>query len=249
MIWLTGETVGLFGQGILFTVLLTAVTSVISLVIGIGVGGVRLSKRPFMRTAAAVFVDIFRNIPALVLIIFLAFAVPNLFSSSVRQRLFFNNVLVEWGQGFTGLSLPYYALAAAVAMTLNTSAYLAELFRAGVGTIPQEMVDAARSMGGTKTAVFYQILLPQGVRAAFPAIATRLIHNMKNTALASFVAVPELFHAAQASITRSFRATEFLLLAAVMYLLLSFLFGAFLRWIERSLDRRPEQPDLVLHSQ
>ncbi|KAA3661037.1 MAG: ABC transporter permease subunit [Chloroflexi bacterium] len=234
MNWLTGETVVLLVQGVLFTVVLTAVTSMSSFVIGIGVGRMRLSQPPIVRTAASVFVDTFRNIPALVLIIFFAFAVPNLFPPALRQRFFFNNMLAEWGQGITGLSLPYYALAAAAALTLNTSAYLAELFRAGVGTIPQEMVDAARSMGGTKTAVFYQILLPEGVRAAFPAITSRLIHNLKNTALASFVAVPELFHATQSSITYSFRATEFLLLAAVLYLLLSFLLSVFLRRIEHT---------------
>lgn len=224
----------MLAQGALFTVVLTAVTSLFSFVMGVGVGWLRLSERRIARMAAGVFVDTFRNIPALVLIIFFAFAVPNMFPPEVRQRLFFNNMLAEWGQGFTGLSLPYYGLAAALALTLNTSAYLAELFRAGVGTIPQEMVDAARTMGGTKTAVFAQILLPEGVRAAFPAITTRLIHNMKNTALASFVAVPELFHATQASITRSFRATEFLLVAALLYLLLSFVFSTFLRRIERS---------------
>ncbi len=239
MDWLTPEITVLLARGLLFTVLLTALTSVFSLLVGIAVGAMRLSGRPLMVGLAGVYVDIFRNIPALVLIIFFAFAVPNLFPQPWRQRLFFDNVLVEWGRGLTGLSLPYYLLATTIALTLNTSAYLAELFRAGVGAIPQEYVDAARSLGASQRVVFWRIVLPQGFRAAYPAIATRLIHNMKNTSLAAFVAVPEFFHATQASITKTFRAIEFLLLAALMYLLLAVLFAALLRQIERRLDPRP----------
>ena len=82
------------------------------------------------------------------------------------------------------------------------------------------------------------MLLPQGLRAAFPAITTRLIHNMKNTALVAFVAVPDLFHATQATITRTFRATEFLLLAAGLYLLLSISFAALLGQVASRLDRQ-----------
>ncbi len=234
MNYLTPEMVALLARGLLFTVLLTAVTSITSLVAGIGMGTLRLSARPFWRRLAGIYIDLFRNIPALVLIIFWAFAVPNLFDLELRQSIFFDNPLAAWGEWLTGLSLPYYALAVTIALTLNTSAYLAELFRAGVGTIPQEMVEAARSLGAGQTAVFWRILLPQGLRAAFPAISTRLIHNMKNTALAAFVAVPEFFQATQTAITRSFRAVEFLLIAAVVYLCLSFLFA----WLLNKIDNR-----------
>ena len=236
MSFLTSDMVALLARGVLFTVLLTAVTTITSLVVGIGMGTLRLSGRPFWRRFAGVYIDLFRNIPALVLIIFWAFAVPNLFNLEMRQTLFFNNPVVAWGQLVTGLSLPYYALAVVIALTLNTSAYLAELFRAGVGTIAQEVVDAARSLGAGQTAVFWRILLPQGVRAAFPAISTRLIHNMKNTALAAFVAVPEFFQATQTAISKSFRAVEFLLLAAVVYLCLSFLFAVLLNQIDNRLN-------------
>ena len=237
MSWLTPEVGGLLARGLVFTLLLTAVTSITSLLVGVLVGTMRLSVRPLIRRMAGVYVDLFRNIPALVLIIFFAFALPNLVPVEMRQRLFFDNSFARWGQLLTGLSLPYYMLAAIVALTLNSSAYLAELFRAGVGTIPREYAEAARSLGASQAVVFWHILLPQGVRAAFPAITTRLIHNMKNTALVSFVAVPDFFHATQTSITRTFRATELLFLAAVLYLLLSISLAAFLRWIEGRLGR------------
>ncbi len=223
--------------GLGLTVLLTALTSASSLALGIGVGTLRLSGRPIVRRSAGVFVDVFRNIPALVLIIFWAFAVPNLFSAEVRRAIFFDNSPAIWARQLTGLALPYYALAAAIGLTLNTSAYLAELFRAGVGTIPQAIVDAARSLGATPSALFWRVLLPQGLRAAFPAITTRLIHNMKNTALAAFVAVPEFFQATQTAISQSFQAVEILFLAAAIYWLLSLSFAVLLNQVDRRLNR------------
>jgi His/Glu/Gln/Arg/opine family amino acid ABC transporter permease subunit len=170
MSWLTPELVGLLAQGLVF---------ITSLLAGILVGTMRLSTRPIVRRLGAIYIDLFRNIPALVLIIFFAFALPNLIPLEARRHFFFDNTFTRWGQTLTGLSLPYYMLAAIVALTLNTSAYLAELFRAGTRTIPLEYVDAARSLGATPAAVFWQILLLQGFRAAFPAITTRLIHNLK----------------------------------------------------------------------
>ncbi len=240
MNWLTPATATLLLQGVIVTIMLTIITSIFSLLVGVAVGTMRLSARPFWRRVAGIYVDTFRNIPALVLIIFFAFAVPNLFPDTIRKTLFFNNILTDWVGQVTGLSLPYYALAAITALTLNSSAYIAELFRAGVGTVPQEYVDAARSLGAGQTAVFWQIILPQGFRAAFPAIETRLIHNMKNTALVSFVAVPEFFHATQGAINKSFRAVEFLLLATAVYLILSVTYTALLRRIEYWLNRRPK---------
>jgi polar amino acid transport system permease protein len=173
-----------------------------------------------------------------VLIIFWAFALPNLFPASIRQSILFNNALMNGLSDLTGLSVPYYFLAAAFALTMNTSAYLAELFRAGVGTIASEHLDAARSLGASPLDVLRKILVPEGIRASFPAMSTRLIHNMKNTALAAFVSVPEFFHGIQTAITRSFRAVEFLLVAAVVYLLLSYGYSLFLAAVERRLSRR-----------
>lgn len=243
--WLNDDVIQLLMRGIWLTLWLTAITSILSLIVGVMFGTLRLSGRVWARSLATVYIEIHRNVPALVLIIFWAYAVPNLFAPDARKAIFFDNSVVTWLESVTGLSLFYYALAAIVALTLNTSAYLAELFRAGVGTIHREHVDAARSLGATGTTVFRRILLPQGLLAAFPAITTRLIHNMKNTALVALVAVPDYFHATQASITRTFRAMEFLILAALVYLVLSALMSAALNRLEVYLTRRPRRPATV----
>ena len=236
--WLTPEAVSLLLAGIALTSALTFVTSITSFVVGIGFGTLRLSGNRLLRNVAGAFVEVFRNIPALIQIIFWAFAFPSLFPADARAFIFFDNPAMTWLAMITGLSLPYYALAACLGLTLNTGAHPAELFRAGVGTLPRERIETARLLGAGTIALFWWILLPGGLRAAFPAITTRLIHNMKNTALASFVAVPEFFQTVQASITQSFRAVEFLTVAAVVYLLLSTVMAALLRRVDIRLHRR-----------
>jgi polar amino acid transport system permease protein len=231
------QTTQLLLSGLRLTVALTLVTSLLALVLGVAAGTARIAGARGLRLLAAAHVEIHRNVPALVLVIFWAFAVPNLFPVELRRALFFDNALVHWVAEWSGVPLVYYAVATVIALTLNTSAYLAELFRAGVGSLAQEHVDAARTLGASRREVFVRILLPQGVRAAFPAISSRLIHNMKNTSLASFVAVPELFHGTQTAITQSFRAVEFLVLAAILYLALAYLLSAALRRIERWMER------------
>lgn len=234
--WIDPETLRLLGRGLALTVTLTAITSLASLGVGIVFGVMRLADNAFLRRISGLYITVNRNIPALVQIIFWAYAFPNLFPLELRNRLFFNNAYVDWIGDSTGLLVPYYTVAAIFGLTLNTSSYLAEIFRAGVGTIAQEQVDAARTLGASRWVVLFQMLIPQGLRASFPAISTRLIHNMKNTALAALVSTPEFFHNTLTAISRSFRAVEFLLLAAVIYLVLSFSMSALLRWSERLLD-------------
>lgn len=233
--WLDNDTLALLAMGVKFTIGLTVITSIASMLLGLTLGTLRLSRKRWHWAVSGLFVELHRNVPALVLILFWAFAIPNLFPQALRQPLFFDNWFVNTLKQWTGLPLPYYGLAAMLALTLNTSAYIAELFRAGVGTIPQEHVDGARTLGATTWEIYRKILVPNGLRVAMPAISTRLIHNMKNTSLATFVAVPELFHNVQAAITISFRAVELLIVAAVLYLVLSLCFSQSLQWVEQRL--------------
>lgn len=236
--WLSYETISLLAQGLILTILLTAITSILAISIGVMVGLFKLSNGNIRRSFATIYIEVHRNVPVLILIIFWAFAFPNLFPLELRRYLFFHNGVVLWLESLTGLSVPYYALAAGLALTLNTSAYIAELFRAGVGTIPRQHIDAYRTFGATMAIVLKEIIIPQGLIAVSPAITTRLIHHMKNTTLAALVSTPEFFHSIQAAITRSFRAVEFLMLAALIFIILSSTYSFLLKWLERSLISR-----------
>ena len=219
--WLTEAAIEQLLDGLMVTVLITVVTSILSLGLGVILGTLRISSRRGLSIAAGAWIEVFRNVPALVQIIFWAFAFPSVFSVTTRQDIFFDNDIWEIFGSASGLAVPYYAVAACAGLTLNTSAHLAEIYRAGVGTIAVEQVEGARTLGAGRLHVWRSIIVPGGLRGASPAISTRMIHNMKNTSLVSFVAVPDLFNAMQGAITESFRATEFLLLVAGAYLALA----------------------------
>lgn len=240
--FLTADAVRSLAGGLAATVVLTAVTTVASAVLAAALAGTRLSAQRRLRWPAASFIEVFRNVPALIQIIFWAFALPNLFPAGARRAIFFDNGIVDGLGAVTRLPLPYYALAAAMGLTLNTAAHLAEIIRAGAGAIPVEQVDSARTLGAGSRTVFLVVALPSAIRTSFPAISTRLVHNMKNTALASFVAVPELFHEVQVSINKTFRATEYLIVAALLYLALAAVMSAVLDQIDRGLRRSTSEP-------
>lgn len=235
--WLTPGIANELLRGASLTIALSIVTAIAATIAGVVVGTARMSPRTPIRRLAGAYIEVFRNVPALIQIIFWAFAVPNLISPSTRKSLLFDNAVMDLARDLTGIPIPYYGFAGALALSLNTSAYIAELFRAGAGSIPANQLDSVRTLGATPFVVFRTLLLPEGLRAAFPALSTRLVHNMKNTALVSFVAVPELFHELQASIQSTFRATEFLILGAAIYLGLAAAMSAGLAQIDRQLHR------------
>ena len=235
--WLTAEVIDQLIDGALLTIGVTIVTCITALVVGVVLASLRTVGPPSARRFSAAVTEVFRNIPALIQIIFFAFAVTNVVPLETRRPLFFDNAFVDAVGAITGVPIPYYLLAASLALTLNTGAHLAELIRSGMQTIPTEQLEAARSLGATVGSSTRTVLIPGGIRAAFPAVSTRLVHNMKNTALVSFVAVPDLFQVIQGSITRTFRATEFLVLAAVLYLALSGVMTFGLQRIESRLWR------------
>ncbi|MEM8923975.1 MAG: amino acid ABC transporter permease [Actinomycetota bacterium] len=232
---ISAELATALAGGIALTLGMTALTTVASLLLAFRLTEARMSPRRVVRLPATIVVEVFRNVPALVQIIFWAFAVPNLFTADTRRAVFFDNAVMDALGAVTGLPLPYYGLAAAIGLTLNTTGHLTEILRSGVGSMPGEHLDAARTLGASRRTAMRRVLLPTGFRTTFPAISSRLVHNMKNTALASFVAVPELFGVIQGEITRTFDATRLLLLGAAVYLVLAWLMTVVLDVVDRRL--------------
>jgi len=235
--WLTSELSSEIARGAIVTVVLTLITSVTSFVVGLAAAIGRRSRRLWARRIAGTFVEIFRNVPALILLIFFAIAVQNLFPQSWRSRIFFQNPVVDLLSDLTTLPLPYFAVAAVVALTANTGAHLAEVVRAGLDAVPQDRVDAARSLGATARSAYFSITIPDGVRIAFPGVINRLVHNLKNTALVGWVAVPDAFQEIQGAISETFQATDLLIFAALLYLALATVLEFGLRRIESALWR------------
>ena len=235
--WLTPDLASEIARGTVVTIVLVIITSIGALLVGVVAAIGRRSGVPAARWAGTVFVEIFRNVPTLILLIFFAFAVPNIFGADTRRRVFFDNVVVDTVGDIASLPLPYYALAAAAALILNTGAHLAEILRSGMNAVPVARVDASRSLGASSAQTYRRVILPDSFRIAFPAVTNRLVHNLKNTALVGLVAVPDAFQKIRGAIDETFEATQLLMFAAALYLVLSLLLEAGLHRVEVALWR------------
>jgi polar amino acid transport system permease protein len=215
-------------RGVAMTLLVTALTTVASLLLSFVVASWRLSPRTFWRAIGTAYVAIFRNLPPLPLLLFLLFGLPEAF------------------RAVTGLPLPLgteFPLLIA-GLSLNTSAYLAETIRSGVRAVPAEQWDAGRVLGLPRRTVLRRIIYPQALRIALPALGTRLIHNMKNSTLA--LALPlsvnylEVVGQAGRIAGQTFAWAEPLLFAAGVHMTLALSLGLVVSRLARRAELRVE---------
>ncbi len=168
-----------------------------------------ISTNRVLRGLAIGFVAVFRNLPLLPVLLFLTFALPGIW-----QHL--------WGRPLArGLEL-YLLL---LGLALNTGAYLAEIFRAGVSAIPTQQLETGWILGLPLNRIRRRIIYPQAMRIVAPALASRLIHNMKNSTLALILPLPvqvmEVVGQAGRIAGQTFSWAEPLVFASCVHLVLS----------------------------
>lgn len=182
-------------EGLWVTVLLGVVSILAGLLTGLLMALVRLYGDAWSRTLARVYIDIFRSIPLLVLLVLVYYALP-----------------------FVGIRLTSFT-SAALAITLVSCAYTAEIFRAGIEAIPRGQFEAADAMGLGFFSSMRDVILPQAFRIVVPPLTSNCINVLKDTALASVVAMPDLLKQATQAQALAANPTP-LIGAAVLYLLL-----------------------------
>ncbi|WP_306030228.1 amino acid ABC transporter permease [Stappia sp. MMSF_3263] len=162
------RTFPLLLAGLAVTIQIGATSIVAGLALGLFLCLVRLyGPRPVV-LLARLYIDIFRSIPLLVLLIVVYYALP-----------------------FVGIRLSPF-LSAVVALTLVSGAYTAEIFRAGIEAIPAGQFEASRALGLGYRDMMVDVILPQAVKIVIPPLTNNCINVMKDTALASVVAMPDL---------------------------------------------------------
>lgn len=129
-------------------------------------------------------------------------------------------------------------LAAIVALTLNTIAFQAEIFRGGLLAIPPGQLEAARMVGIRKWAARQHILVPQMFRLVIPSLVNETISILKNSSLVSVIAVTELMRVSQQIVATTYRPFEIYIAAAVIYIIINFLLSLIGRMTEQRLARR-----------
>ena len=182
-------------SGLKITLLLGTVSIVAGLVLGLLVALVRIYGVRPASILAKIYIDIFRSIPLLVLLIVVYYALP-----------------------FVGLRLSPF-MSAASALTLVSCAYTAEIFRAGIEAIPKGQFEASHALGLSYRHMMSDIILPQAVRIVIPPLTNNCINVMKDTALASVVAMPDLLKQATQAQALEANPTP-LIVAALMYIAL-----------------------------
>lgn len=181
-------------NGLLTTIGLSALVIPLGLIGGLAVALLSTQiKNPLVRVLIAIYVDVFRALPPLVLLIFIYFGFP-----------------------FLDIDLPKL-LAVALGFLLNNSAYYGEIFRAGLLSVPQGQMEAAQSTGLNRAQALAYIVVPQAVRNVLPDLLSNSIEVIKLTTIASVVALPELLRVARDAQALFYNPSP-IVLAALIYL-------------------------------
>ena len=182
--------------GVKNTVLLSLLVVPLGLIGGLMVALLASVRHPWVRWPLIAWVDFFRAFPPLVLLILLFAGLP-----------------------FAGLELGGFACVA-IAFFLNTGAYYGEIFRAGIDSVPNGQLEAARSTGLSRLQAMTWVVLPQAIRNVLPDLLSNTLEVVKLTALGSVVAVPELLYQARQAQSLTFNSTPLVVAAAVYFVLL-----------------------------
>lgn len=171
-------------------------------------------------TFSTLYVEVVRGVPMLVIILYMGFAV----TPAVR------NASQDWATGQLDLrGLP----AAVIGLSFGYGAYLAEVYRAGIESIPRGQLEAARSLGMSYFQAMRYVILPQAIRVVLPPLGNDFIAMLKDTSLISVIALPEVLQQGRLWISRNFRAFEGFNSVAMLYLIMTLLLSLLVRFIER----------------
>ncbi|HUW64158.1 MAG TPA: amino acid ABC transporter permease [Spirochaetia bacterium] len=216
----------LMGAGI--TLEISALSVAIGCVLGLIGGLSRLSKKRLLRFVGTCYVDFFRGTPLLVQIVLVYFGLPEVFRSVQDQ-------LVQ-AYGITPIfqNIPILP-AAIIACSLNSGAYIAEIFRAGVQSMEKGQMEAARSLGMTHTQAMRHVILPQAFKRVIPPLGNEFIAMMKDTSLLSIIGLEELFRRGQLIVGDTYQAFTIYLEVAVIYLVMTLTFSRLVDYLERRL--------------
>lgn len=201
----------LFIRGVSLTLRLTFVGYGLGLIFGILLGLGKLSKRKWLHYPSKYYIDFFRGTPLLVQILIIHTAlIPSIF----------------------GHSLGYF-VSGALALTLNSAAYIAEIMRAGIESLDKGQSEAARSLGMPQGMAMRFIILPQALRRMVPPLGNELISLLKDSSLVTVIAASDILYAAKVVQGATFRQWEPYLTAALLYLLLTWVATKGIAFVEK----------------
>ena len=197
-------------EGALVTIKITALSVGFGLLIGLVASIERMSKLWLVKMLASLYVDFIRGTPLLVQIFIIYFALPMITGVRVDPLV-----------------------AAITACSINSGAYVAEIFRAGIESIDKGQMEAGRSLGMTWGQTMYYIIVPQAFKRVIPPLGNEFIAMLKDSSLVSVIGFEELTRRGQLIIARTYGSLEIWLSVAVIYLAMTFVISRFVAYLER----------------
>lgn len=214
----------LFLQGIGTTLLLAITGIVVGLILGMGLALIRNIKinsydnwfkklgKHSLRIFATVYIEVFRGTPMMV-----------------------QAIIMYFGGKMIGIPWTYLS-AGLVIISLNTTAYMSEIIRAGINGIDEGQIEASRSLGMSSFKTMIYVVFPQALKNSIPTISNEFIINIKDSSVLNVITVSELFMAATIASSATYFFVESYLIIAVIYLTLTLTFSQILKVIEKRLN-------------
>ncbi len=219
-----GGMAGFIGTGIAITIYTTLVAFAFALMIGLLAGLGRVSTNVFVRNIAITYIEFIRGVPTLVLI----FTVAYVIIPPVSEMF-----------GFSGQSISNNSRGI-IALSIIYGAFLAEVFRAGIESVPSGQTEAARSLGLNGRQAMRHVVLPQAIRNVLPALGNDFIAMLKDSSLISVLAVRDITQMARLHAGSTFRFRESYLVLTFLYLLMTIVLSLLLRWYEKRLRQNAQ---------
>jgi polar amino acid transport system permease protein len=197
--------------GLWNTLWISASASLIGMIIGLITGLCRVSKNPTLRSLSIAYIELIRGTPLLVQIFIF---------------YFFLGTVLDISRIIAGIS----------ALAIFAGAYVAEIIRAGIQSIPKGQMEAARSLGMNVSQAMIYIILPQAFKRTLPPLAGQFISLIKDSSLVSVIAITDLTKSGREVITSTFATFEIWFVVALLYLMLTSVLSQVISWVERRLS-------------
>ncbi|MDF2903783.1 MAG: glutamine transporter permease [Bacillus sp. (in: firmicutes)] len=202
-----------FFKGTLLTIGFSLAGIFIGTVLGLIIGLGKMMKNKILAFPFNLYITFFRGTPLFVQILLIHFGVVPIFTGETNA-----------------------VVAAILALSLNSAAYISEIFRAGIQSIDNGQMEAARSLGMTHVQAMRYVILPQAIKRMIPPLGNEFVTLIKESSLAAVIAAPELMYWGRAMAGQYYRVWEPYLMAALIYLVLTLSLSFLLNRVERRLN-------------
>lgn len=201
------QNMGLFLEGAMLTLQISALALLISIPIGVITGLFRVSNNKILTLISTAYVEIIRGVPLLVLLIWIYFVMGQ-----------FLNLGAYWS--------------AILGLAIFSGAFIAEVVRSGIQSVPRGQMEAARSSGMTYIQAMKLVILPQAIRAVLPPMASQFIILIKDSSLVSTISVVDLTLVGKNLVATTFRSLEVWTFIALIYFLMTFTLSSIIKYFE-----------------